>query len=130
MKLTPRIFSLTTLFTLCAGTAANSRPGLDPELNSTIKPEAGPAVDARDSTNLLQARAPVTGVVSTDFVRYRRCASTSCDAIGQYNKGRVIDICRTRGESVNGWVWWDRMSNGYYISDYYVDWSGGIPPEC
>ncbi|KAJ3547629.1 hypothetical protein NMY22_g1574 [Coprinellus aureogranulatus] len=130
MKPTPRILSLTTLFTLCGGTAANSYPRFDPELNSTIKPKAGPAVDARDSTNLLQARAPVIGVVSTDFVRYRRCASTSCDAIGQYNKGHVIDICRTRGESVNGWVWWDRMSNGYYISDYYVDWSGGIPPEC
>lgn len=50
------------------------------------------------------ALASVTGTVNANNVRYRRCASTSCEAVGQYQQGQTITIvCRLQGETINGW---------------------------
>ncbi|KAJ3539083.1 hypothetical protein NMY22_g4894 [Coprinellus aureogranulatus] len=77
------------------------------------------------------APASVTGTVNANYIKYRRCPYTSCEPVGQYNKGKVITIvCMTPGTPVEGYEWWDKMSNGYYISDYYVDWNGSAPSEC
>jgi hypothetical protein len=69
-----------------------------------VKDKIGHLVNARDSDELLVARAPVSGIVNADGVRYRRCARTSCEAVGQYNKYQPIAIiCRAQGESIFGW---------------------------
>ena len=64
-------------------------------------------ISGREASTLeLEARAPVTGTVNGNGVRYRRCERTSCEAVGQYDAGRVITIiCRKQGECVNG-SWW------------------------
>ncbi|KAJ2921191.1 hypothetical protein H1R20_g15901, partial [Candolleomyces eurysporus] len=119
---------LLTPFVLFASAAPNASPATAEE---AVKEKIA-AISVREVSPVeLHTRAPVTGTVNGDGVRYRRCPYTSCEAVGQYNRGRVITIiCRTQGESVNGWNWWDRMDNGYYISDYYVDWTGGVPDVC
>ena len=50
------------------------------------------------------ARASVVGTVNANYVRYRRCARTSCAAVGQYQKGHKVTItCQVRGETIHGW---------------------------
>lgn len=67
------------------------------------------SIDAKNALivsagDLSAARAAVTGTVNADNVRYRRCANTDCEAIGQYHTGRKITIqCRVRGETIRGW---------------------------
>ncbi|KAJ2921170.1 hypothetical protein H1R20_g15925, partial [Candolleomyces eurysporus] len=115
-------------FVLLASAAPNANPATAEE---AVKEKIA-AISVREAAPVqLHARAPVTGTVNANNVRYRRCARTSCEAIGQYHNGQRITItCRVRGESINGWDWWDKMSNGYYISDYYVSWTGGVPDVC
>ncbi|RXW14983.1 hypothetical protein EST38_g10870 [Candolleomyces aberdarensis] len=115
-------------FILLACAAPNASPATADEAVE----EKIAAISVREVSPVeLHARAPVTGTVNADGVRYRRCPHTSCEAVAQYIRGRVITIiCRTQGENINGWSWWDRMDNGFYISDYYVDWTGGVPDVC
>jgi hypothetical protein len=77
----------------------------NPNTDGLVIKEKIAAVGAREVSPVdLHARAPVTGTVNTDGVRYRRCERTSCEAVGQYNNGQSITInCRVRGETVNGW---------------------------
>jgi hypothetical protein len=88
-------------FILFASAAPNANPATADE---AVKEKLA-AISVREASPVeLNARAPVTGTVNADGVRYRRCPYTSCEAVGQYNRGRVINIiCRTQGESVNGW---------------------------
>jgi hypothetical protein len=48
--------------------------------------------------------------------------------------GTAVQVaCQTRGSSVLGSTVWDRLANGNYVTDYYVDtpafnaFSPGIP---
>ncbi|KAF6744501.1 hypothetical protein DFP72DRAFT_78758, partial [Ephemerocybe angulata] len=134
MKLNPFLAPLLLALTT-AVTASPTPEAAAVADDSAIKGKIAALLGARDVATEgfsdLEKRASVTGTVNADAVRYRRCAHTSCEAVGQYNKGKVITItCRVQGDSVNGWAWWDKMSNGYYISDYYVSWTGGVPSVC
>ncbi|KAJ2925915.1 hypothetical protein H1R20_g11182, partial [Candolleomyces eurysporus] len=110
----------------------SAAPSANPATADDAVKEKIAALGVREASPVeLHARAPVTATVNTDGVRYRRCERTSCEAVGQYNNGQSITItCRVRGETVNGWDWWDKMSNDYYISDAYVSWTGGVPDVC
>ncbi|KFX96132.1 hypothetical protein O988_05468 [Pseudogymnoascus sp. VKM F-3808] len=80
---------------------------------------AAPSSEA-EAMNSIAERATDYCIVSTDGVRYRTCAKTSCTAIGQYNKGTKLHIAGSAvGESINGKIIWWKLDNGYYISEYY-----------
>lgn len=91
------------------------------------------AVTIKDKLNALvrttgNRTGLVPGKVTANNVRYRRGPRTSCEAIGHYHADRSITIiCMVEGECIKGWKWWDKLSNGFYISDYYVEWTGGVP---
>ncbi|KAJ2911522.1 hypothetical protein MD484_g8894, partial [Candolleomyces efflorescens] len=88
-------------FTLLASAA----PSTDPTTaEQGIKEKIAAITDREGSLVESNARAPVTATVSGDGVRYRRCPKTSCEAVGEYNKGQIITIrCLAFGESINGW---------------------------
>ena len=88
-------------FVLLASAAPSPNPATAEE---AVKEKIG-TISVREGSPVdLHARAPVTGTVNANNVRYRRCASTSCEAVGQYNNGQKITIvCRVQGESINGW---------------------------
>ena len=88
-------------FVLLASAAPDASPATADE---AVKGEIA-ATSVREAAQApVEFHAPVTGTVDANNVRYRRCASTSCEAIGQYHKGQKITItCRVRGESINGW---------------------------
>ncbi|MCU1454603.1 MAG: hypothetical protein JWN46_2749 [Acidimicrobiales bacterium] len=64
----------------------------------------------------------------------RSAPSTSATYEGTLPNGATINIvCQTSGSSLNGSSIWDRLTNGYYVSDYYTStpnfatWSPPIP---
>lgn len=103
MKFASSVLLIAPLLAFVSTTAAIPSPA---DAVSGVKTKIQQLVNARGSDELLVARAPVTGTVNADAVRYRRCPNTSsaCDPIGQYNRGqRITIICRAIGENVNGW---------------------------
>ena len=103
MKFTSSALLIAPLLAFIGTTAAIPSPV---DAVSGVKSKINQLVNARDSDELLVARAPVTGTVNADAVRYRRCPNTSnaCEPVGQYNRGqRITIICRALGENVNGW---------------------------
>ncbi|KAJ2911708.1 hypothetical protein MD484_g8704, partial [Candolleomyces efflorescens] len=49
------------------------------------------------------ARALVPGIVNANGVSLRTCASNTCKAVGQYNRGQaIIIVCRKYGPGVLG----------------------------
>ncbi|TFK69993.1 hypothetical protein BDN72DRAFT_959122 [Pluteus cervinus] len=89
-----------------------------------------------DAHSPLEELAPssVTGTINASALKYLLCPrTTGCTAMGQYSRGTVVTIqCRTNvnTSSVEGWPWWDKLANGYWAADYYIDWTGGTPPIC
>ncbi|KAK4032397.1 hypothetical protein C8A01DRAFT_41159 [Parachaetomium inaequale] len=58
---------------------------------------------------------------TTTAVKYRKCASTSCTAVGQYAKGANVKVsCVKAGQSVNGETAWVKNPSGYYVSAAYL----------
>ncbi|KAJ3494318.1 hypothetical protein NMY22_g20089 [Coprinellus aureogranulatus] len=56
--------------------------------------------DAKAAGVLSEAITPVTGTVNTNGSKYYSCPHASCQAIGQYNNGKVITIrCKAVGDS-------------------------------
>jgi hypothetical protein len=107
MKLTFAVLLIAPLLASIGTVAAVPSPvaELDDTVNG-VKAKIDQLVGTRDFVELLEARAPVTGTVNGDAVRYRRCPNTSpaCEPVGQYNRGqRITIICRAIGETVNGW---------------------------
>ncbi|KAK3298944.1 uncharacterized protein B0H64DRAFT_472146 [Chaetomium fimeti] len=76
---------------------------------------AAPSADLED-----RAVKPCT-LKTTTAVRYRKCASTSCSAVGQYAKGAKVKVsCVKSGQSVKGETAWVRNPSGYYVSAAYL----------
>ena len=64
----------------------------------------------------------------------RTAPSTSATVVGSLPNGATINIvCQTTGTNVQGSVIWDKLTNNYYVSDYYTStpgnktWSPPIP---
>lgn len=62
-------------------------------------PTAAPAGDllfddtpSSSSSSLPLQKRAITGTVTADALKYRRCPRTSCDAVGQYSRGTHISI--------------------------------------
>lgn len=86
-----------------------------PGINDELVARTG-AIEADGSRNFIaetnkeatagaatDANRAVYAVVTANNVRYRRCASTSCEAIGQYHRGQGLTLtCYTYGENING----------------------------
>ncbi|KAH8586071.1 hypothetical protein B0O99DRAFT_704061 [Bisporella sp. PMI_857] len=69
----------------------------------------------------------VVGTVDADALKYRRCPRTTCEAVGQYARGtRVTMDCYTTTNTtpVSGNAGWAKLANGYWVSLYYMNWSG------
>ncbi|KAH6838540.1 hypothetical protein B0I37DRAFT_419474 [Chaetomium sp. MPI-CAGE-AT-0009] len=76
---------------------------------------AAPSPDLED-----RAVKPCT-LKTTTAVKYRKCASTSCTAAGQYAKGAKVKVsCVKAGQSVKGETAWVRNPSGYYVSAAYL----------
>jgi hypothetical protein len=57
---------------------------------------------AESEAAAIQKRS-LTCTINGEQVNRRRCASTSCESIGQYAKGTsVVFTCYTTGQAVNG----------------------------
>ncbi|KAH8586960.1 hypothetical protein B0O99DRAFT_694992 [Bisporella sp. PMI_857] len=54
--------------------------------------------------------------VVASAVKYRTCPSTSCTAVGQYPKGKVVDVVKTPLDDIPAWL---RLTNGYYVYSYW-----------
>jgi len=67
--------------------------------------------------------AAVTGynVIGTAYLNMHTGPSLSAPVVGALANGTALDItCQTTGSTVLGSAIWDRLSNGYYISDWYT----------
>lgn len=55
-------------------------------------------------------------------VNIRTAPYTNATIVANYADGTYINVvCQTNGTDVNGVTWvWDKLSNGYYVSDYYT----------
>ena len=64
---------------------------------------ANPKVGSSLLKPKLEKRLTTICTVTGDGVRYRKCASTSCTAIGQYPINKRVEIdCWVTGESIHG----------------------------
>ncbi|KAH7108692.1 hypothetical protein B0J11DRAFT_602164 [Dendryphion nanum] len=98
-------------------------------ISSPVPEENGLIFDQKEHTSIV--KRDVTGTVDADALKYRRCPRTGCDAVGQYSRGTRITIkCYTDQNTtpVNNYKPWGKLSNNYWVSLYYVNWSGSIQP--
>jgi len=60
-------------------------------------------------------------VRSSAPLNYRSAPSTTSAVRGSYAPGATVQVvCQTSGTKVNTSAVWDRLSTGYYVSDYYL----------
>jgi len=121
-------------------TAANSRW---PEWQRA-KQYAGDHVETWGGVSLNIDSDIVKGPVATVARSYRVTSSTALNVrsgptstssgIGQLAAGSAVQvICQTRGQKIGTTTIWDRITNGGYVSDYYVStpsktgFSAGLP---
>lgn len=88
------------------------------------------------SAKVVPARAAVSGyrIVGTFRVAKRSGPGTHYRRLGWIGRGSQIDIaCQQRGMKVRGSTIWNRLSDGSWVSDFYVstpvfnDFSPGVP---
>ncbi len=88
------------------------------------------------SVNVVSARTAVSGykIVGTPRVAKRSGPGVSYRRLGWIYGGTSIDVaCQQRGTNVRGSSIWNRLSDGSWVSDFYVstpvfnDYSPGIP---
>jgi surface antigen len=87
------------------------------------------------ATNLLSAGANYS-VTASPSLNERSAPSTSAAIVGSLPYGTGVDvICQTTGSYVLGSDIWDHLSNGAYVSDYWLNtpvfdgYSPGLP-QC
>lgn len=71
--------------------------------------------------------------IKADGVRCRTGPGTSYDVKKTYNTGDSVSVsCYKTGTSVEGNVYWDKTSDGCYVSNYYVKTGSATPvvPKC
>jgi uncharacterized protein YraI len=71
--------------------------------------------------------------ISGDDVNCRSGPGTSYSVKRQYAKGHDVKLsCQTEGESINGNKIWDKTTDGFYVSDYYVKTgvNGYVTSKC
>jgi hypothetical protein len=69
--------------------------------------------------------------ITTDDVNYRKGAGDV--VVTSYDQGADIKItCQAYGEDIHGNSIWDKTSDGYYVSDYYVktDSDSMVTKDC
>ena len=88
------------------------------------------------STASLPVSYQYTVVAPGGSLNERSAPSTSATLTGSLPNGALINIvCQTTGSVVNGSSIWDKLDNGFYVSDYYTStpnvgtWSPPIP-QC
>jgi surface antigen len=93
---------------------------------------SAPAPAPAQLTQPAPSPLPVFHVTAT--LRQRGGPGTGFASVGVLAIGAAVQVaCQTRGGSVRGSSVWDRLANGAYVSDYYVDtpafnaFSPGIP---
>lgn len=60
-------------------------------------------------------------VISTVPLNYRNAPTTSATVQGSYAPGTTLRaVCQTYGTTVHSTAVWDRLSNGAYVTDYYL----------
>jgi uncharacterized protein YraI len=80
-------------------------------------------------TASLAAAYPITG----DDVKCRSGPGTSYAVKKVLKKGTDVTItCQTEGTNISGNTIWDKISDGCYVSDYYVKTgsNGYVKPKC
>lgn len=95
-------------------------------------------VEGAKAASLVKAESAVSGYKVTGIGRVakRSGPGTNFRRLGWINRGTSIDItCQQRGMKVRGSSIWDRLSDGGWVTDYYVstpsfnNFSPGIP-QC
>ncbi|KAF8522929.1 hypothetical protein BU17DRAFT_86497 [Hysterangium stoloniferum] len=102
-----------------------------PSVFAIPSPEANTIYTVNTKKSALHER--VVETVNADALKCRTCPKTSCTAVRQYPDGAQINVrCKTDSNTtpVNGWPWWDLTSDGCWVSDEFVSWTGGVPPNC
>ncbi|KAH7021569.1 uncharacterized protein B0I36DRAFT_334758 [Microdochium trichocladiopsis] len=92
-------------------------------------PVAEPQDDIQDPSPLaLEDRAyqPTYYVISCQVtasaLKYRTCGSSTCPAVGQYTKGKVLPVHKVLRNEIPAWY---HLKNGYYVSSQYCAVYGG-----
>ncbi|KAH8810710.1 hypothetical protein F5884DRAFT_897271 [Xylogone sp. PMI_703] len=93
----------------------------EPIAKAEAEPEDVAAIAARAKGASIEKRS-LSCKITGNQVNRRRCASTSCESIGQYAQGTTVTFnCYTTGENVNGGdSYWERDSAGFYVYDAYI----------